>query len=61
VQYVQIPWEQLEQQMGKEMTTMFRWFESEGYHVDIDALRQEHPDLLRLERWLSLHWPKAGS
>jgi hypothetical protein len=49
------------------MTTMFRWFETEGYHVDISSVRKERPQLLTFDRWLDLHWRttsaarKAGS
>ena len=42
------------------MTVMFRWFEAVGYHADISALRQEHPNLLTLERWSQTHWEKAA-
>lgn len=60
VRYQQVPWDQFEQRAGHEMTVMFRWFEAVGYHVDLAALRQEHPNLLTLERWLQTHWPKAS-
>lgn len=59
VRYQQIEWEQFEQQAGREMTTMYRWFESTGYHVDIPAIRSEYPKLTDFERWLSTHWRKA--
>jgi uncharacterized protein YbjT (DUF2867 family) len=53
VRYVQVPWEQFRQEAGEEMTKMYRWFEDVGYHVDIAALRKEHPQLATLERVLS--------
>jgi uncharacterized protein YbjT (DUF2867 family) len=59
VRYRQIPWEQFEQQAGREMTTMFRWFESTGYDIDISAIRSEYPKLTGFERWLHVNWPKA--
>lgn len=59
VRYEQIGWEQFQQQAGREMTTMYRWFESTGYHVDIPAIRREYPNLTNFERWLHVDWPKA--
>ncbi|KAK8094325.1 hypothetical protein PG997_001010 [Apiospora hydei] len=35
-----------------EVGTMFRFFEEEGYGVDIDALRMQEPELQDLETWL---------
>ena len=32
---------------------MYRWFNDIGYHVDIPALRKEHPNLATLEKVLS--------
>jgi len=58
VRYQQAPWEQVESQMGHDLTAMFRWFEDVGYHVDISALRQEWPNLTGFERWLQSHWTK---
>lgn len=59
VRYMQVPWEQFEHQAGPEMTKMYRWFDEVGYHVDIAALRQEHPDLMPFDRWLNRNWGKA--
>jgi uncharacterized protein YbjT (DUF2867 family) len=53
VRYIQVPWEQFRRSAGEEMTKMYRWFNDVGYHVDIAALRKEHPNLARLERVLS--------
>lgn len=54
--YSEIPWEDFEKQAGAEMTTMFRWFETTGYHADITELRQDFPDLMSLERWRNKYW-----
>jgi uncharacterized protein YbjT (DUF2867 family) len=53
VRYVQVPWDQFRQNAGEEMTKMYRWFNDIGYHVDIPALRKEHPNLATLEKVLS--------
>lgn len=47
VDYFQVPWENLEEQMGEEFTVMYRWFNDRGYEADIAALRGEHPGLPR--------------
>jgi uncharacterized protein YbjT (DUF2867 family) len=36
----------------EEMIAMFNFFNGEGYHADIPALRKLHPGLLRLEDYL---------
>jgi uncharacterized protein YbjT (DUF2867 family) len=59
VRYQQIPWDQFEQRAGRELTTMYRFFENKGYDVDISAIRTEYPNLTNFERWLHGHWPKA--
>ena len=41
-----------EEQSGEEMTVMYRWFEDVGYDADIEALRETHPGLQRLEPFL---------
>jgi uncharacterized protein YbjT (DUF2867 family) len=61
VQYSQTPWNVFEEKAGKELSTMFRWFDREGYHVDIPAVRQERPQLMTFDRWLDLNWSKSGS
>jgi uncharacterized protein YbjT (DUF2867 family) len=55
--YSQISWDVFETQAGPEMTLMFQWFESVGYHADVTALRQEHPWLMSFERWRNTFWP----
>ncbi|KAK3386073.1 hypothetical protein B0H63DRAFT_191825 [Podospora didyma] len=44
----------------KEVGTMFTFFEKEGYHADIAALRREVPGLQDFETWLreSSKWEK---
>ncbi|KAK6002269.1 hypothetical protein QM012_001907 [Aureobasidium pullulans] len=37
---------------SKELGSMFRWFETDGYNVDIAALRKEHPGLQTLGGWI---------
>ena len=59
IRYEQVPWEAFEKQAGKEITTMFRWFENVGYHVDISAVRQERPQLQTFDRWLDLKWAQT--
>ncbi len=56
VEYQQVPWDKFEQQAGRELTLMFRWLEEVGLHVDIDAVRQDYPDLMTFERWLHSHF-----
>ena len=59
VKYVQIPWDEFEKAAGHELTVMYRWFEEDGYHVHINAVREQHPPLMTFERWLVTNWPKA--
>lgn len=62
VTYTQIPWDALQQHVGEEMTTMYRWFEEAGYTTDINALREELPELQSLEGFLkeSDEWENQG-
>src|ERR1022692_79780 len=60
VRYVQVLWEQFQQNAGEEMTKMYRWFNDVGYHVDISALRKEEPNLATLEKVLSQQDWTAG-
>ncbi len=57
VQYSQVPWDEFARRAGEEITAMFKWFESEGYHVDISEVRRDRPELLSFERWFALDWP----
>ncbi|KAI0384880.1 NAD(P)-binding protein [Hypomontagnella monticulosa] len=36
---------------AKNVGAMFRWFETDGYAVDIEALRQQEPRLQDLDTW----------
>jgi uncharacterized protein YbjT (DUF2867 family) len=60
VRYVQVPWDQFQQNAGEEMTKMYRWFQDVGYHVDIASLRKEYPNLETLEQVLR-HEDWAGA
>ena len=59
VRYRQIPWDEFESQFGPEITTMYRWFQDVGYHVDIPSVRQEDPRLSSFDRWLNENWHTA--
>jgi uncharacterized protein YbjT (DUF2867 family) len=59
VQYVQVPWDQFEQQSGHELTVMFKWFEEKGYSANIDTLRVEHSGMYSFARWLNENWPAS--
>ena len=59
VRYQQVPWDEFESQAGREYTTMYRWFDEVGYHVDISAVRQEYPKLTTFDRWLNTTWHTA--
>lgn len=59
VKYIQLPWDEFEKTAGHEMTVMFRWFEEDGYHVNIDAVREQYPALTAFERWLAKNWAKV--
>ncbi len=61
VQYVQLPWDEFEKQAGHDMTTMYRWFDESGYHVDVDAVREQYPLLMTFERWLTKNWPRPNA
>lgn len=52
-EHVQMGWDAFEDETGEEITHMFRWFENDGYSVDIEALRVRYPDLKTAEQFLS--------
>lgn len=54
VQYVQIDWDEFETEVGAEMSDMARWFDAEGYAVDVDGLRARYPGLKTLEDYLQI-------
>jgi len=51
-EHVQPSWDEFESEMGEEITEMYRWFENEGYAVDIDELRESHPNLQTASEFL---------
>jgi len=59
VRYVKVPWDEFEAKAGKEMTTMYRWFQDTGYHADISAVRQEYPPLMTFTRWINSNWHRG--
>ena len=52
VKYVQVPWDEYEEQQGEEMAIMEKWFENTGYSVAVDDLRGNYPWLVSLEQFL---------
>lgn len=56
VELLRLPHEQLEASldpyMREELLAMWQWFDEEGYHADINALRRFYPPLKTLESWL---------
>lgn len=61
VRYQQVPWEAFEQQMGHEMTVMYRWFEQRGYHVDLAEVKREFPPVTVFNQWLEAKWIGAAA
>ena len=59
VRYVQTPWDEFENQAGREIALMYRWFQDTGYHVDIPSVRQEYPSLLAFDQWINSNWHRA--
>jgi uncharacterized protein YbjT (DUF2867 family) len=59
VRYVQVPWDEFENQAGKEVGQIYRWYQDTGYHADIALVRQEYPALTTLGRWLNSYWHAA--
>lgn len=59
VKYVQVSWEQFETNMGRELTVMYRWFEGNGFHFDIERVRREYPLTHTFDRWLKAYWNTA--
>ncbi len=61
VSYQQIPFEMFEQQAGKEVTTMYRWFERVGYDADLAELKHDFPEPTDFESYLRDHgWAKQA-
>jgi len=55
VRYRPLPIERL-RATRPDLAAMFDWFERDGYHADLPALRRIRPDLLSFEEWLRAHW-----
>lgn len=55
VAYQQVPFEAFEQQAGKEVTTMYRWFEDVGYGTDLAAVKREFGEPTGFEAYLRDH------
>ncbi len=59
VRYVQQSIKEV-QRFNKDAGRMYAWFNDNGYHADIPALRALNPRLLSLETWLRrTHWARA--
>jgi uncharacterized protein YbjT (DUF2867 family) len=56
VEYVQVPWDRFEKNMGQELTVMYRWFEEKGFHFNIEEVRREYPLTHTFNRWLEAYW-----
>lgn len=52
VEYQQIPFEAFEQQIGEELTIMYRWFENVGYAADLAQLKRDFPAQTDFESYL---------
>ena len=52
VQYGQIDWDDYQIAQGAELTEMVRWFDNEGYSVDVAGLRSRYPGLTTLRDYL---------
>jgi uncharacterized protein YbjT (DUF2867 family) len=59
VEYRQVPWDQFEQQAGRELTVMYRWLDEVGIRIDISAVRMEYRNLMTFERWLHTQFQPA--
>jgi len=55
VEYQQIPFEAFEQQIGEELTIMYRWFENVGYAADLAQLKRDFPAQTDFESYLREH------
>ncbi|KAM3095856.1 NmrA/HSCARG family protein [Phormidesmis sp. 146-12] len=55
VKYQQIPFEAFEQQSGKEVTIMYRWFENVGYAADLAQLERDFTEPTDFESYLRDH------
>jgi uncharacterized protein YbjT (DUF2867 family) len=55
VNYQQIPFEAFEQQVGEELTIMYRWFENVGYTADFAQLKRDFSAPIDFESYLHDH------
>ena len=60
INHEQVSWAAFESDAGEEMTTMYRWFESDGYSADIAELRKRYPDLVTARQFLAELAAPAG-
>jgi uncharacterized protein YbjT (DUF2867 family) len=60
VRYEQVPWDEFEQQAGREMTIMYRWLEDNPSRVDIATVREEYSALTTFDRWLEQNWSRSA-
>jgi len=61
VKFQRLPMPMVRLVLGREFYQMFRWFNADGFHADIPALRRRYPEvpLYTLEQWLrSEGWHK---
>ena len=57
IHHQQITWESYEKEAGEELVLMTRWFDKQGYDVDVATLRQEYPKLRTYRQFLEeLDW-----
>ncbi|MGH2838123.1 MAG: NmrA/HSCARG family protein [Thermoleophilaceae bacterium] len=59
VNHVQVPIERL-REMNPEVAEMFEWYERDGYQADLPALREIHPDPMKLNDWIATVWQKEA-
>ncbi|MBD2115125.1 MULTISPECIES: NmrA/HSCARG family protein [Cyanophyceae] len=55
VEYQQVPFEAFEQQIGEELTIMYRWFENVGYGADLAQLKRDFSAQTDFESYLRDH------
>jgi hypothetical protein len=62
VNYQQIPFEAFEQQVGEELTIMYRWFENVGYTADFAQLKHDFSAPTDFESYLyDRNWTKPST
>ena len=62
VKYQQMPFEAFAQQVGEELTTMYRWFERAGYEADLATLKREFHEPTDFDSYLRDHnWAKQNT